>query len=443
MTILLQLVFAVALGIAGYLFYQSINKIRRNILLGKDIQLNDNPEERRKIMLRVALGQSKMITRPIAGILHIFIYVGFLIVNLEMVEILIDGLLGTHRILSFLGTGYSFLTGVIEIMMLLVVVASVAFLVRRNIIKLPRFTSPELKGFPMTDANIILFTEITLMLALFLMNAADQVLQSKGTPHYVQAGYFPISQWLAGSLSGLDESTLIILERSSWWIHILGILAFLNYIPRSKHLHIFLTFPNTYYSRLSPKGKMTNMESITQEVKLMLAPSLPAPEAPSEPQRFGAKDVFDLTWKHLLDAYTCTECGRCTSVCPANITGKALSPRKIMMDTRDRLEEVGRNIDANGGKFVDDGKSLYMDYIKPEEIWACTTCNACVEACPANIEPLAIILELRRYAVMEESKQPETLSAMFNNIENAYSPWAFSPSDRFNWANDIQMPEGK
>ena len=434
MAILGQILFVICLAVAGWFFSKSVRRISRNILLGRDITFEGSSAERWQTMVRVALGQSKILARIIPGILHVMIYVGFLIVNLEMLEIMIDGIFGTHRILGkFLGVAYSGITSIAEFFMLLVGVASVIFWVRRNVIKVPRFTNPELTRWPLLDANIILYVEFTLISALFIMNAADQALQLKQVDGYIAVGSFPISSFFVPLFSGLDVTSLKMIERGAWWSHIIGILIFLNYIPYSKHLHILLAFPTTYFSKLKPKGQFTNMESVTQEVRLMLDPSLPPPTN-TEPVRFGAKDIFDLTWKQLLEAYTCTECGRCTSSCPANITGKKLSPRKIMMDTRDRIEEVSAIIDVQG-KFVDDGKTLLGDYITPEEIWACTTCNACAEACPVNIDPVSIIIEMRRYMVMEESKAPEALNAMFSNVENNGAPWAMPAADRFNWAS--------
>ncbi len=429
-----SIVFILILAAGVWFFSKSVSKIIRNIKLGRDVNRSDQPLLRWKTMAMVALGQSKMITRPVAGFFHIVIYVGFIIINIEVLEIVVDGILGTHRIFApFLGSFYDFLIGSFEFLAFAVLFGCVIFLIRRNIIRIKRFTSPELKGWPISDANIILISEIILMTLFLLMNASDQVLQANGVEHYVKAGAYPVSSLIVPLLSNLGTEQLILLERSAWWIHIIGILLFLNYVPYSKHFHIFLAFPNTYYSNLEPKGQFTNLPSVTREVKMMLDPSISAPEeAGQEPVRFGAKDVRDLTWKNLMDAYSCTECGRCTSVCPANITGKALSPRKIMMDTRDRLEIVGKNIDKHG-KDHDDGSSLLYGHIKEEELWACTTCNACVEACPVNIDPLSIIIDLRRFMVMEESKSPTELNGMFTRIENNGAPWQFSPTDRLKW----------
>ena len=422
------------------LFTRNARRVMRNIRLGRDEVRNDRRAERWMLMTRVALGQSKMVTRPIAGILHIIVYAGFIIINIEVLEIIIDGIFGTHRVFSFLGVFYDFLIGSFEWLALGVWVACVIFLVRRNIIKLKRFVMKELDGWPRTDANLILVTEIALMTAFLLMNAADLTLQQHGIGHYHEVGSFPVSGWIAevASFPAQLSGTLIGIERVCWWFHIIGILAFLNYLVVSKHMHILLAFPNVWYSSLKPKTEMQNMERVTGEVKSMLDPSVAPPNpvvhsvAGMEiPERFGAKDVFDLSWKNLMDAYSCTECGRCTSECPANITGKLLSPRKIMMDTRDRLEEVGKVIDAKG-KWEDDGKSL-GSYISEEELWACTTCNACTEACPVNIDPVDIIMEMRRYLVMEESRSRPALTTMFTNVENNGAPWAFAQSERLNW----------
>jgi len=423
----------IAITIAASAFFSfNLKKVIRNIKLGKNTNRSDQPAKRLKTMLKVALGQTKMVVRPIPAALHFIVYVGFVIINIEVLEIMIDGIFGTHRIFGGLGSVYNFLIGSFEILAIGVWLACAVFLIRRNMIKLKRFMGRELNGWPKSDANYILFTEILLMTAFLFMNAADAKLQVLGAHHYVNAGSFPVSQFLQGLLPD-SESGLIAIERGCWWFHIIGILAFLNYLPYSKHFHILFAFPNTYFSNLEPKGEFTNMQSVTNEVKAMLDPSFTPPE--TEAGRFGAKDVNDLTWVNLMNAYTCTECGRCTSVCPANITGKLLSPRKIMMDTRDRMEEVGKSLDKNGAGF-DDGKSLIDDYITREEIWACTSCNACVEACPINIDPLAIITDLRRYAVMEESQAPSSISAMLGNIENNGAPWKYSPADRLNWAKE-------
>jgi heterodisulfide reductase subunit C len=428
-----QIIFLIVTGASLALFSLNVRKIIRNINLGKDTDRSDKPAERLATMFKVAFGQSKMVKRPVAAILHLFVYVGFVVINLEVLEIMIDGLFGTHRIFAApLGGLYPVLIASFEVLAALVLLGVVAFYARRNIIKLKRFTGTEMTKWPKSDASIILIVEVFLMTAFLFMNAADSKLQQLGSSHYILAGSFPVSSFLLPLLPD-SESALIIIERFCWWFHIVGILAFLNYLPYSKHFHIIMAFPNTYYSNLEPKGEFSNMASVTNEVKAMLDPSY-IPEPIPEGGRFGAKDISDLTWKNLMDAYTCTECGRCTSVCPANMTGKLLSPRKIMMDTRDRLVEVGNNIDKHG-KDYQDGKSLLDNYISREEIWACTTCNACTDACPVNIDPLAIIVELRRYSVMEEAQAPSSLNNMFGNIENNGAPWKYSAADRANWTN--------
>lgn len=421
-------------------FAKNVGRLKRNIFLGKDVDANDNKPLRWKNMAKIALGQTKMVVRPIAGILHIIVYVGFVIINIEVLEIIIDGLLGTHRIFAGLGVVYDVLIASFEILAFLVIVAVVVFWVRRNLIRLKRFLKPEMEGWPKKDGNLILYIELVLMFLFLTMNAADYQLQQIGAEHYAQAGSFPISQFIAVLFEGLPEATLILIERAAWWMHIVGILFFLNYLYYSKHLHILLAFPNTYYGKLTPKGQLPNLQSVTNEVKLMMDPSVDPFAAPAEdapvPEKFGASDVQDLSWVQLLNAYTCTECGRCTDECPANQTGKMLSPRKIMMDTRDRLEEVGRNIDANKGVFQDDGKQLLDGYITREELWACTSCNACVEACPVSIDPLSIIMDMRQYLVMEQSAAPTDLNNMMGNIENNGAPWPFNQMDRLNWSKE-------
>ena len=421
-------------------FTRNVIRLKRNIFLGKDVDVSDNKPLRWKNMAKIALGQTKMVVRPIAGILHIIVYVGFVIINIEVLEIIIDGLLGTHRIFSGLGTVYSVLIASFEILAFLVVVAVVLFWIRRNIIRLKRFIKPEMEGWPKKDGNLILYIELVLMFLFLTMNAADFQLQQIGADHYAQAGSFPISQFIAVLFQGLPEATLIGIERTAWWMHIVGILFFLNYLYYSKHLHILLAFPNTYYGKLTPKGQLPNLESVTNEVKLMMDPSADPFAAPAEdapvPEKFGASDVTDLSWVQLLNAYTCTECGRCTDECPANQTGKMLSPRKIMMDTRDRLVEVGNKIDLNKGAYEDDGKQLLDDYITREELWACTSCNACVEACPVSIDPLSIIMDMRQYLVMEQSAAPTDLNNMMGNIENNGAPWPFNQMDRLNWSKE-------
>ncbi|WP_291138359.1 (Fe-S)-binding protein [Flavobacterium sp. UBA7663] len=432
--------FALLLAIGIGYFAINVKKLIRNIKLGHDVDRSDNSSERWKNMTMVALGQSKMVKRPIAGFLHIIVYVGFVIINIEVIEIIIDGLFGTHRVLSFMGGFYDVLIGSFEILAFLVLITVIIFWIRRNVTKLGRFASSDLDGKPRNDANYILYFEVVLMTLFLLMNAADFHLQNLGIGHYNQAGSFPISQFIAPMFNGMSEGLVVIIERAAWWLHIAGILVFLNYLYFSKHLHILLAFPNTYFADLNAKGKLNNLESVTNEVKLMMDPSADPFAAPANPDavpaKFGASDVQDLNWVQLLNAYSCTECGRCTSSCPANQTGKKLSPRKIMMDTRDRLEEVGRNIDLNKGVFVDDGKSLLNDYITPEELWACTTCNACVEECPINISPLSIIIDMRRYLVMEQSAAPMELNNMMSNIENNGAPWPYNQMDRLNWVNE-------
>lgn len=429
----------VAAGAIAF-FTRNVRRVVRNISLGKDEDRRGRAAERFAVMARVALGQSKMVARPLAGFMHILIYVGFVIINIEVLEIIIDGIFGTHRIGSFMGPLYDVLIGSFEILAVGVLLACVVFIARRAVLQLPRFNKPEMKGWPKRDAMIILVVEILLMGAFLGMNAADQVAAQKGVAHYTAVGSYPVSSMLQGLFVGMSPETVVGFERGFWWFHIIGIFAFLNYLPYSKHFHIILAFPTTYFSKLEPKTEMSNMPRVTGEVMSMMDPSVAPPEpTPARmvagvevPERFGAKDVFDLSWKNLLDAYSCTECGRCTSECPANITGKLLSPRKVMMDTRDRLEEVGANIDANGGVFKDDGKSLHMR-ITDEELWACTTCNACTQACPINIDPVGIILDMRRYLVMEESKSRPALTGMFNNVENNGAPWAFGPDKRMDW----------
>jgi heterodisulfide reductase subunit C len=435
-----NILFAILLIFGIGFFVRNVGRLKRNIFLGKDVEVSDNIAQRWKNMANIALGQSKMVVRPIAGILHIVVYVGFVIINIEVLEIIIDGLLGTHRIFSGLGPVYNVLIASFEILAFLVIVAVVLFWIRRNVIRLKRFIKPEMEGWPKKDGNLILYIELVLMFLFLTMNAADYQLQQIGAEQYAQAGFFPISQFIAIWFQGLPEATLIGIERTAWWLHIAGILFFLNYLYYSKHLHILLAFPNTYYGKLTPKGQLPNLESVTNEVKLMMDPSADPFAAPAEdapvPEKFGASDVQDLSWVQLLNAYTCTECGRCTDECPANQTGKLLSPRKIMMDSRDRLVEVGKNIDANKGTFIDDGKQLLDDYITREELWACTSCNACVEACPVSIDPLSIIMDMRQYLVMEQSAAPTDLNNMMGNIENNGAPWPFNQMDRLNWSKE-------
>lgn len=443
MSYLDNILFAILLLIGFGYFFNNIKKIKRNINLGKAVNRNDNPKERWKNMSLIALGQSKMIKRPVAGFFHIIVYVGFIIINIELLEIIIDGLLGTHRVFGFLGTTYNILIASFEILAVLVLVAVIIFWLRRNVIKLKRFANPDLMGFPKKDANYILYFEVVLMTLFLLMNASDLHLQNipGGYPHFEKVGYFPISQFLEPLFNGMSNELVFLLTEGFWWLHITGILIFMNYLYFSKHLHILLAFPNTYFANLNPEGQFDNLESVTKEVKMMLDPNAdPFASAPiiegELPSKFGASDILDLNWVQLLNAYTCTECGRCTSACPANLTGKKLSPRKIMMDTRDRLEEVGRNMDANKGVFVPDNKSLLNDYITTEELWACTSCNACVEECPVSISPLSIILDMRRYLVMEQSAAPMPVNTMMTNIENNGAPWQYNQQDRLNWKNE-------
>ncbi|MBG6062370.1 heterodisulfide reductase subunit C [Flavobacterium sp. CG_9.1] len=443
MSYLDNILFAILLVIGFGYFFTSVKKIRRNINLGTDVNRSDNPKARWTNMAMIALGQSKMVKRPVAGILHIIVYVGFVVINIELLEIIIDGLFGTHRVFAFIGTTYDVLIASFEILAFLVLVAVFAFWSRRNAIKLKRFVSSDLKGWPKNDGNYILYFEVVLMTLFLLMNASDLHLQNVpgGFSHFIKAGSFPISQFIEPIFNGMSNELVMLLSEIFWWLHITGILIFMNYLYFSKHLHILLAFPNTYFADLNPQGKFDNLESVTKEVKLMMDPTAdPFAAAPVDenavPSKFGASDIQDLNWVQLLNAYTCTECGRCTSSCPANITGKKLSPRKIMMDTRDRMEEVGRNIDANKGIFIPDNKTLLNDYITAEELWACTSCNACVEECPVNISPLSIIMDMRRYLVMEQSAAPMPVNAMMTNIENNGAPWQYNQQDRLNWKNE-------
>ena len=431
-------VFLILLIVGFGLFFKSLREIYRNITIGKEINRTDRKPERWAIMTRVALGQSKMVKRPIAGILHIFVYVGFIIINIELLEIIIDGTFGTHRVLfGFLGSSfYSFFTSFLEILAVLVVIAVVVFFIRRNFYGVKRLTMKELFGWPKNDANWILIIEFALMVAFFTMNGADYY--SDSTKY---GSNFPISKHIFPFFQNFSTETLHIIEKSAWWFHFVGILFFMNYLYYSKHLHIILAFPNTWFANLEKKGKFNNLDSVTSEIKLMMDPNVDPYAAPEEgaaeaPSKFGAEDVFDLDQHQLMSAYSCTECGRCTAVCPANITGKKLSPRLIMMKTRDRLEEVGKNLNHNKGQFVDDGKKLLNDYITKEELWACTTCNACVEACPVLIDPLSIIFEMRRFLVMEQSAAPQELNLMMTNVENNAAPWQYNQADRLNWAKD-------
>ena len=419
-------------------FTRNISRIRRNILIGKEMYRSDNKSQRWAYMIRVALGQSKMGTKPIAAFLHFIVYVGFILINIELLEIVLDGLLGSHRLFApLLGRFYDFLIGCFEVLAFLVLITVIVFWMRRNVIRIKRFWKPEMKGWPKMDADFILYFEVILMFLFLSMNASDSILQDRGIETYVNAGSFPISQFLYPLFDGLSDEVLIVFERSFWWAHIIGILVFLNYLYYSKHLHILLAFPNTFYANLESEGGFEVDPHIKNEVMLMMYPEkLISDNEVSPPDKFGANDIFDLKWTQLMNAYSCTECGRCTEVCPANLTGKKLSPRKIMMDTRDRLEEVGKNIDANKGVFKDDNKKLLNNYISAEELWACTTCNACVDACPIAIDPLSIIMDMRQYLVMEQSAAPQELNAMMSNIENNGAPWPFSNQDRLQWVSE-------
>ncbi|WP_090388985.1 4Fe-4S dicluster domain-containing protein [Niabella drilacis] len=434
MQIAQQILFVLLFILAVVFFSKKIKQIRRNINLGRDEVINDHPDQRWRNVLLLALGQKKMFRNPLVGVLHFFVYAGFIIINIEVLEIILDGVLGTHRLFAgLLGGFYTFLINAFELLALAVLTFCAVFLIRRNVLKIRRFLSKDLNGWPRSDANYILITEIVLMALFLTMNASDTLLQSRGATHFT--GNFIVSQHLQPLISGLSDGALELLERACWWLHIIGILAFLNYLPYSKHLHILLAFPNAYYARLTPMGAMENMPSVQNEVLYAMQPEL-APADAAPPARFGAKDITDLSWKNLLDAYSCTECGRCSAACPANSTGKLLSPRKIMMDTRDRAEEIGKSINQHK-EWKEDGKSLLHDYISVEALRACTTCNACVQECPVSINPLDIILQLRRYLVMEESNAPQEWNNMFSNVENNFAPWKFSPDDRDAWAQTM------
>ena len=436
MQIVQQVLFVLVSILSVWLFTKKVKEIRRNIKLGRDEDFSDNKGQRWKNVLLLAFGQKKMFKNPLVAVLHFFVYAGFIIINIEVLEIVLDGILGTHRLFAkSLGGFYTFLINAFEILAVLVILGCAIFLIRRNSIRLKRFISKDLDGWPRSDANYILITEIVLMLLFLTLNTSDRALQLQNNEHYHDTGNFLISGFFSSSLTSASSSTLLTLERGAWWLHIIGIFAFLNYLPYSKHLHIILAFPNAYYARLEPKGEMKNMPAVQKEVLYAMQPeSAPTDAAP--PANFGAKDIFDLSWRNLLDAYSCTECGRCSAACPATQTGKALSPRKIMMDTRDRAEEIGKNINVNK-VYKDDSKKLLHDYITVEELRACTTCNACVEECPVSISPLEIILELRRSLVMEESNAPQEWNAMFNNVENNFAPWKFSPDERDKWTQEV------
>jgi heterodisulfide reductase subunit C len=433
MNYLPNILFVVALFIGIGYFTRNVKKLIRNINVGQDVDVSDNKAQRWKNMVMIAFGQSKMVRKPVAGVLHVIVYIGFVIINIEVLEIIIDGIIGSHRIFSSIGPLYGILIGSFEILAVLVFISVILFWIRRNILKLQRFWKSEMTRWPKNDANYILYFEMVLMTLFIVMNATDVNFQAMNSGNI-------ISQYVTPLFSGFSETTLHFIERGAWWLHILGILVFLNYLYFSKHLHILLAFPNTFYGSLTPKGQFNNLEAVTKEVKMMMDPNVDPFAAPAEdtemPAKFGASDVQDLNWVQLLNAYTCTECGRCTSECPANQTGKKLSPRKIMMDTRDRLEEVGKNIDVNKGTFKEDGKQLLDNYITKEELWACTSCNACVEACPVSINPLSIIMDMRRYLVMEQSAAPVELNNMMTNIENNGAPWPYNQMDRLNWVNE-------
>ena len=434
-----NILFVTALILTIFLFSNNFKKILNNIRLGRAENRSDKPILRLKNMFRVAFGQGKMIRRPIAGILHLIVYIGFIIINIELLEIIVDGIFGTHRIFSQYFPGlYNILIGSFEILALLVLISVIIFWIRRNILKIKRFLKDEMRGWPKLDADLILYFEIILMSLFLTMNGADYTIQLNYPENdiYVRAGSFPVSQFLVPIFQDFSLNHLMLIERISWWLHILGIFIFLNYLYYSKHLHILLAFPNTYYANLESKGKFKNINSITSEVKLMLDDNNNYEDNDgSEIETFGASDVTELSWIQLLNAYSCTECGRCTSECPANLSGKKLSPRKIMMDTRDRLTEFSKNIKVNSEEYSGDGKKLLGDYISNEEIWACTSCNACVEACPIDIDPLSIIMSMRQYLVLEKSAAPQDLNNMMNNIENNGAPWPFNQQDRTNWIN--------
>ncbi len=438
MAIVSQIAFIAILGVFGLLIYKRITRIRKNISLGRPKEMEKDPKRWSNLIL-IAFGQKKMFKNWIPAVFHFMIYVGFILINIEVLEIILDGITGAHRLFApVLGGFYTFLISFFEILAVLVILACVVFLIRRNVLNVSRFKKPEMKGWPALDANLILIIEIVLMVAILSMNSADLVLQDRGVAHYQQTGDFLISGMMKPIFEGFSAGSLVIIERVAWWIHIVGIFAFALYVTYSKHLHIFMAFPNTYFGRITPYGQMDNMDEITNEVKMMLGLPVEGEQAPPpEGFTFGAKDINALSWKNIMDSYACTECGRCTAECPANLTGKKLSPRKIMMDTRDRAEEAGQMI-QKGEKPFESGKTLLGDYITKEELNACTSCNACVEACPVSINPLDIILQMRRFVAMEESGSPASWNSMFQNIETNFAPWKFSAQDRFNWAQELK-----
>lgn len=437
MEVVQQILFVLLAGTAIFVFAKKAKAIRRNINLGREENIPPHPNRWRNMLL-MAFGQKRMFDKPLVAVMHFILYAGFIIINIEILEIILDGIFGTHRLFApYLGNFYSFVINFFEVLAFLVLTSCILFLLRRNVVKVRRLVMKELNGWPKSDANYILFFEIGLMSLFLLMNASDKALQIRSYGHYAEV---PTNFYVSGLITPLFQNfsagTLVIIERMAWWLHIAGIFVFLNYLPYSKHLHIILAFPNTYYARLAPQAEMTNMPEIQREVLYAMEPDKIPAAVVETPKKFGAKDVTDLTWKNLMDAYTCTECGRCTEACPANNTGKKLSPRKIMMDTRDRMEEMGVNIDKHGS-FQEDGKTLLYDYITTEELWACTSCQACVQACPVLINPLDIINQLKRYLALEESNQPGEWNGMYSNVENNFAPWKFAPDDRDKWAAEL------
>lgn len=436
-----QILFIILVALAVFVFAKNVATIRRNINLGRDEDLSDQPAARWRNMLLMALGQKRMFDRPLVALLHLAVYAGFIIINVEILEIVLDGIFGTHRLFyPYLGKSYAFIINFFEILAFLVLASCIIFLVRRNVLKVRRLAMNELNGWPKSDANYILIFEIVLMTLFLTMNAADKALQIKGWEHYHATPSFLVSGFITPLFTNFSGSSLVIIERSAWWLHIAGIFVFLNYLPYSKHLHILLAFPNTFFARLTPQGKMRNMPEIQQEVLYAMQPeTAPTEVSTEEHKKFGARDVTELSWKNLLDAYTCTECGRCTAACPANQTGKLLSPRKIMMDTRDRVEVLGN---THAGKDQpSEEKVLLHGYITAEELRACTSCQACVQACPVLINPLDIINQLKRYMIMEESNAPQEWNGMFSNVENNFAPWKFSPDERDRWAEEMSSAD--